>query len=795
MATFHRLAHEEGAQSHVQGLPVALREKLSAERFYLTQPTYPSNPIDMSDEASGWHVLHNLSLRDFLVSHGATYLRRLTAASPIDTLSVTRTGDTIGCDHANWMVLGLSDGIDAAELARSLTTKYSKDILLATPCRKNARLLGHTPKVPGESLFGCQSGQRDMINVGTAWEYEVGHDSILVGGYDAGCDWEHPDLGGDIGPGHRIVFAWEYSTGTQTGALLQPGHGTACFGIMGANTNNEVSSADPSESVAGIAGGWSNLPPDPVNPDPTPNDGASMLIFADTSGSNDGFISLMFEAAAKSTTTDYGLGVHIMNIPAVFSWDADSEGTRIHAAINYLFENGVVIAAGRDDQNAPATMRPSYPACYDEPWVLNVGGSIPGKTKTPPCDYGYNMDLIAPSGSVDGCDTAKRTPLGWTINYTTKSDQPGVYTYGPFAGSSAAVSNVAASAALLRSHFLRLDPKHSLYLEPEDYAGILKASAWRGDADRSQNNAENSWRPLSGWGHLDIGKAFQMLDSDYNAYPYSAYHIQHYSIPFDPKTFDVGEWSKDSVKYYFNTPWAASNESPEFQHRDYLIDTESMPYYYAKMRVITRTDTLPDLWDITDSAPLFAWGRSGGGSTKSGWSSASENFQTGWSRVTNGSGGDSLNEGIFHTNRIITTETMQYDVWGYVDGHGWVKPLGHFPPDSVLGVNYTVFGRVKGAHGSVAAHTENAGSHGIALREDLTSNTLTASFFMDRDREFREIEIFDALGRLVESVPIENVIAGWNSMSIPSASLNSGMYVCRMYGEGGSQSKLFSMVK
>jgi subtilisin family serine protease len=229
--------------------------------------------------------------------------------------------------------------------------------------------------------------------------------------------------------------------------------------------------------------------------------------------------------------------------------------------------------------------------------VLNVGGSIPDKSKLPQSDYGYNMDLLAPAGAVDGCDT------GWTLNYSSQAPVPGAFSFNGFAGTSASTSNVAGCAALLRSHFLRLDPAHSKYLEPEDYAGILKASAWRYDLDRIAHSAINFWRPLSGWGHLDIGKAFQMLDPDTTAYPYSGYEIRHYSDGFDSTTFQVGPWTpSDSVEYFFNVPWRAGGQNPKYGERTYLLDTATISAYFVKLRTISKTDTLNDIWDITDTS-------------------------------------------------------------------------------------------------------------------------------------------------------------------------------------------------
>jgi hypothetical protein len=505
----------------------------------------------------------------------------------------------------------------------------------------------------------------------------------------------------------------------------------------------------------------------------------------------------MFEAAAHSPSSAYGLGVHVMNNPVIVWYDS-STGLPVHAAVNYLFENGVVLSAARDDSHpdihSNGSIRISYPACYDEPWVLNVGGSIPDKSKLPQSDYGYNMDILAPAGSDNGCDSTIH-PKGWTLNYSTQDTGAGVFYFGSFAGTSSSTSNVAGCAALLRSHFLRLDPAHSKYLVPEDYAGILKASAWRHDLDRIAHSKINFWRPLSGWGHLDIGKAFQMLDPDTTAYPYSGYEIRHYSFGFDSTTFQVGPWTpSDSIEYFFNVPWRAGVQNPKYGERTYLLDTTNTSAYYVKLRTISKTDTLNDIWDIADTSPLFAWGRSGSINEKSGWSYATENFQTGWSQVTNGSGGDSNNEGIFHNSRIFTVKTVQYEVWGYVRDSGFIKYLGHFPRDSTIGVNYSVFGRVKGPFKESVQEVPRGNSF-LVVRVNQGSNTVSASFYMAQPHQNLKLEVFDILGRSLTSIPVSNAVAGWNRVSIPFSSMRSGMYICRVSGGDYSQAKSFELVK
>jgi hypothetical protein len=323
------------------------------------------------------------------------------------------------------------------------------------------------------------------------------------------------------------------------------------------------------------------------------------------------------------------------------------------------------------------------------------------------------MDLLAPAGSsLDACGT------GWLANYTTHADFPGVFTFNGSGGTSAACANATGSVALLLSHFHRLDTVGFQSLEPEDYQGILKASAWRNDAGRlSDTNLRNAWRDSSGWGHLDIGKAFEMLDADRSAYPHSGYRIFHYKKS-DTTLMSFGNWT--------NIPNGSASfgpaENPNFTHfpdsvgdlkRRYQIDFTSGN---AQYRIVTLSIALPDVWERSDSVPLFAWGRSGGPLAKSGWNLSSPfNFETGWTQVLNGTGWDhdSLNEGIFHNGG--TTFVLRTGQWKIKINDSTYLIA---PPDSELGMNFTVFGRTSKSSAVAKTLQTGAGELEVSLSND-----------------------------------------------------------------------------
>src|SRR5207244_989448 len=134
----------------------------------------------------------------------------------------------------------------------------------------------------------------------------------------------------------------------------------------------------------------------------------------------------------------------------------------------------------------------------------------------------------------------------------------------------------------------------------------------------------------------------------------------------------------------------------------------------------------------------------GGGKSRSGWSFDQKNFQSGYSRVIDGSGGDTLNEGIFHSQgRTFTIQTVQYDVWSW----DYSKHLGHCPPDSLMGVNFTVFGRVDSTHWADVKRTPIEGTNASKVIVDQRKSFLEISFYIPKPSEHVRLDFYDILGR------------------------------------------------
>ena len=309
----------------------------------------------------------------------------------------------------------------------------------------------------------------------------------------------------------------------------------------------------------------------------------------------------------------------------------------------------------------------------------------------------------------------------------------------------------------------------------------------------------SKYKPMFGWGVLDIGKAFEMLDPDLSKFDYSGYQIRHYSFT---DSLQYGDWQDSSAMLFFvptnpfhgaiDTVWKYSNGK-----RYQLNYVGGNDIYGAKMRSVTRTVTLQNIWDLTDTshAPLFAWGRGGTIKDKSGWSPSTQNWQTGFSRVVNGYNGDSLNEGIFHSNSVtFKVETEQYDVWGEDSiTHKFTVYLGHCPPDSLLGVNFTVYGRVDSTFADVRKPLSVSGDN-FRVVYDANSRMMTAHFFSRFGEDNSSIQVFDMLGRRVAMLAIPYIPAGENTYTIP-VNRASGAYICTISNAGKRESKRFEIVR
>ncbi len=769
-----------------RGFYPALRSLLFADRF----------AFDSSDNI----VKDTFPIRNFLIANGGKYLHRFTAASPLDTLTITTQGDTLPCDLPNWMVLSFDSTVNPLYLGYLLLWEFPNDIAMAYPDYHGGQLYGS----PNDLYYtlGYERNIR-MIEADTAWNYEVGDTSIIVEVADAGLNNQHPDFGDTVvGNGHKWEAIWNFDY-NNLGVDSIPDHGTAMSGIIGALSNNVIGMFSPFDtSVAGIAGGRGTLPVHTTSL----GRGVTLAGYVAYPGNGTGpaWTSSIFEASSKSPNTHFGLGVHVINCSEGFlAGDSGAEPEDVHAALNYAFLNGVVFVAAVNDQldSGVDVSEPvnadwhNYPSDYEDPWVIAVGGStsIPDREKIQQSNFGYSLDLLAPAGASDYGTNP------FALNYTTRQLTPtSPFTYGAYGGTSAAAANVSGSAALLLSHYVRTDSGLK-DIEPEDIQNILKASAWRGDTERlAHPSLAASWVPHNGYGHLDIGHAFQMLDSNIRGSHDAGYKLYHVSFPTIP-VLDTGAWSAFQSGFQFSPAWQWRSAGDTFAiHLNTYLPVNLDNGYKARSRVLTYTFTLPDSLENSDTCPLYVWGRSGGAGNPSGWNfSNAPNYETGWTKVTNGLGSDpdSLMDGIFApSNKIIHLETVQYDVYGWVDSTGtYSHYYGHCPPDAQVAVNFSYFGRAKQAS-SYVQEEPVTGSDSLNVMVN-ANGMIMANFFTNSGTNDAKIEVIDVLGRVMAGSTIGYAKSGWNSAQLSAANLPSGAYFCVVSGDDYLEVKNFLLVK
>jgi len=306
--------------------------------------------------------------------------------------------------------------------------------------------IAQAPIEPDDEDFKLQ-GYLQVAKIPDAWVVQKGSRKVRVAIIDTGVDADHPDLKDNIlRDANGAVLGWDYHNG-QSNADDDHSHGTICAGLLGAMGNNKT-------GIAGVNWEVSIMP---------------LKAFDATGTGTTSHIVAAFQFAIDNNAD-----------VILCAWGSSSESLCLRAAIERANEKGILVvaAAGNNPLNLDQEGQVHFPASFDLPNLISVGG----------CDDKGEPVLLWGHGLKRVHVSAPGVQIYSTVPTRFRPFLP----YALSNGTSPAAALVAGSCALFRAQYPTL-----AHLKIRD---LLVSSVQRSAATAAPKSAPT----------LNLGEAFKL---------------------------------------------------------------------------------------------------------------------------------------------------------------------------------------------------------------------------------------------------------------------------------------------